>query len=180
MEFFVYENYATFDKLRKLKWNNNAIIMALRYYHTVLKKKITYDDLMEELKDGKASGVLSMLYGAVCAADSSITLPVFNDIYKAEHLKEYITAVYEGIKEYLPEPEIKDTGEDLDPSWPDTQSQVKKSQTEKTDWGYWIWIAKSKLGMTMEEIKETSLRAIIELYWQHLGERGVKRYDGED
>lgn len=127
-EFYPFENYATFDRVRKLKWNNNATLQAISYFNTVHGKKITRNNLIEGLASGAVEYIIAALYGALCAADKRITLPIFNRIYKPEYLSEYIKAVYEGAKANEPEPVIKDTGADLDPDWPDTQSEAKKNK----------------------------------------------------
>lgn len=131
-EFYPFENYATFDRVRKLKWNNNATLQAISYFNIVHGKKITRNNLIEGLASGAVEYIIAALYGALCAASEKITLPVFNRIYKSENLSEYITAVYEGAKANEPEPVIKDTGADLDTDWPDTQKEVKKKKLVTT------------------------------------------------
>lgn len=125
-DLYPFENYATFDKVRKLKWCNNTILYAIEYYRVIYKEKLDYDMIMKEIQDAKMRAVISLLYGALRAADKQIDIMDFGRIYKSENLKEYIDAVIEGMKAYLPEPEIQDHGQNLDEGWPDTQSQVKK------------------------------------------------------
>ena len=129
------ENYATFDRVRKLKWCNNTILYAIEYYRIVYKEKMTYDLILHEIENTKMRAVLALLYGALKAADDRIDITTFGRIYKNDFLKEYIDAVVEGMEAYLSEP-VYDHGENLDEDWPDTQSEVKKGIIEKTDWGF--------------------------------------------
>ena len=122
------ENYATFDRVRKLKWCNNTILYAIEYYRIVYKEKMTYDLILNEIENTKMRAVLALLYGALKAADDRIDITTFGRIYKNDFLKEYIDAVVEGMEAYLPEPEFYDHGENLDEDWPDTQSEVKKKE----------------------------------------------------
>lgn len=130
-DLYYFENYATFDRVRKLKWCNNTILYAIEYYRIIFKEKTDYDRIMKELQDKKMRAVIALLYGAIKAANNKINIMVFGRIYKNENLKEYIDAVIEGMEAYLPEPEIQDHGQNLDESWPDTQSQVKKKELSK-------------------------------------------------
>ena len=107
-DLYPFENYATFDKVRKLKWCNNTILYAVEYFRIVYKEKMDYDLIIKELRDGKIRAVISLLYGALKAADKRIDIMRFGRIYKNENLKEYIDAVIEGMEAYLPEPEIQD------------------------------------------------------------------------
>lgn len=125
-DLYPFENYATFDKVRKLKWCNNTILYAIEYYRIIYKEKITYDLLLYELANTKMRAVIALLYGALKAANYRMDIITFGRIYRNENLKEYIDAVIEGMQAYLPEPEIQDHGQNLDEDWPDTQSQVKK------------------------------------------------------
>ena len=122
------ENYATFDRVRKLKWCNNTILYAIEYYRIVYKEKMTYDLILHEIENTKMRAVLALLYGALKAADDRIDITTFGRIYKNDFLKEYIDAVVEGMEAYLPEPEFYDHGGNLDEDWPDTQSEVKKKE----------------------------------------------------
>jgi len=125
-DLYPFENHATFDRVRRLKWCNNTILYAVEYYRIIYKEKIDYDMIMKEIQDGKMRAVISLLYGAARAADNRIDIMLFGRIYKNENLKEYIDAVIEGMEAYLPEPEIQDHGKNLDEDWPDTQAEIKK------------------------------------------------------
>lgn len=130
-DLFPHENYADFDRVRRLKWCNNTILYAVEYYRIIYKEKIDYDMIMKEIQDGKMRAVISLLYGAARAADNRIDIMLFGRIYKNENLKEYIDAVIEGMEAYLPEPEIQDHGKNLDEDWPDTQAEIKKKELSK-------------------------------------------------
>lgn len=130
-DLYPFENYATFDKVRKLKWCNNTILYAVEYFRIVYKEKMDYDLIIKELRDGKIRAVISLLYGALKAADKRIDIMRFGRIYKNDNLQEYIDAVVEGLEAYLPEPEIQDHGKNLDEDWPDTQAEIKKKGLSK-------------------------------------------------
>lgn len=130
-DLYPFENHATFDRVRRLKWCNNTILYAVEYYRIIYKEKIDYDMIMKEIQDGKMRAVISLLYGAARAADNRIDIMLFGRIYKNENLKEYIDAVIEGMEAYLPEPEIQDHGKNLDEDWPDTQAEIKKKELSK-------------------------------------------------
>ena len=125
-DLYPFENYATFDKVRKLKWCNNTILYAIEYYRVIYKEITNYDVIVKELQDSKMRAVISLLYGALKAANNQTDIMTFGRIYKSDNLKEYIDKVIEGMEAYLPEPEIQDHGRNLDEDWPDTQSEVKK------------------------------------------------------
>jgi|GEM_PF-5242653 len=157
-DFYPFENYATFDRVRKLKWNNNATLQAISYFNTVYGKKITRSELIEGLASGAIEYIIASLYGALCAADERLTIQIFNRIYKPEYLSEYITAVYEGAKANEPEPMVQDNGENLDLDWPDTQSEVKKNKEKSTttlDIGFGS--RKAKLGYLSKKSKKQRL-----------------------
>jgi len=106
---------------------------------------------------------------------------VFGAIYNKDNVTECIDAALQGIKAYLPEPEIKDSGKNLDESYPDTQTE--KNQDKKGtryDWGYWFWFAKSKLNMTAKEFAETTQRAIYEQYKRYWTDRGHDMLSKDD
>lgn len=130
-DLFPHENYADFDRVRRLKWCNNTILYAVEYYRIIYKEKIDYDMIMKEIQDGKMRAVISLLYGALKAADKRVDIMFFGRIYKNDNLKEYIDAVIEGLQAYLPEPEIHDHGQNLDEDWPDTQAEIKKKELSK-------------------------------------------------
>lgn len=125
-DIYPFENYVTFDRVRRLKWCNNTIIRAVEYYRVIYDTKTDYDVIIKELQDGKMRAVISLLYGALRAANDRIDIITFGRLYKNDNLKQYIDAVIEGMKAYLPDPEIQDHGQNLDEGWPDTQSEVKK------------------------------------------------------
>lgn len=180
-DFFPFENYAEFDHVRRLKWCNNAVFNAIEYYRVIYGVNIDFDSIIKEMQDGKMRAVISLLYGALRAANNRLDIMAFGRLYKSDNLKQYIDIVVEGMKAYLPEPEIQDHGHNLDESWPDTQSEVKqKGIIEKTDWGYWYWFARSKAGMTAEEFGETTLRALMIIYKRYLKERGIDLYQKDD
>jgi len=130
-DLFPYENYADFDRVRRLKWCNNSILYAIEYYRVVLKQKTDFDLLLKDMQEGKIQAVISLLYGALRAANSKVGITEFGCIYKNDNLKQYIDAVVEGLEAYLPEPEIQDHGKNLDEDWPDTQSEIKKKELSK-------------------------------------------------
>ena len=131
-DFYAYENYASFDTQRPLKWCNGAIMYACQYYDQAFMEKITYDKILEDMLTGKLRAIVSLLYGAARMADNRIDYNRFGRIYKSQNLQEYINVVLAGIKHYQPEPEIKDSGENLDDSYPDTQTEVKKKTPTKS------------------------------------------------
>lgn len=180
-DLYPFENYVMFDKMRRLKWCNNTILYAIEYYRVVFNQKMDFDLLLKDMQDGKIQAVISLLYGALRAADNKIDIIKFGRIYKNDNLNQYIDVVVEGMEAYLPEPEILDHGQNLDESWPDTQSEVKKKGIiEKTDWGFWYWFARSKAGMTAEEFGETTQRALMIIYKRYWKDHGVDLYRKDD
>jgi len=179
-DLYPYENYAKFDKIRRLKWCNNAVLYAIEYYRVAYGVKTNFDLMLRELQDGKLRAVIGLLYGALRAADNTIDVAKFNKLYRVNNLKEYIDVVIEGMMAYLPEPEIQDHGQNLDESWPDTQAKAReKGIIEKTDWGFWYWFAR-KAGVTSQEFGELTMRALWILYKRHMKDRGVDLYRLDD
>ncbi|HHU77829.1 MAG TPA: hypothetical protein GXZ29_02960 [Clostridiales bacterium] len=180
-DLFPHENYADFDRVRRLKWCNNTILYAIEYYRVVLNIKTDFDLLINDMKDGKLQAVISLLYGALRAVDTKVDITEFGRIYKPGNITQYINVVVEGLEAYLPEPEILDHGQNLDESWPDTQSEIrKKGIIEKTDWGFWYWFARSKAGMTTEEFGNTTLRALMIIYKRYWKDHGIDMYKVDD
>jgi hypothetical protein len=130
-DLYPFENYATFDHARRLRWCNNTILHAIEYYRVINGTKIDFDLLVKELQAGKLRAVISLVYGAVRAADDKMDIMAFGRIYKNDNLKEYIDVAITGMAAYLPEPEITDQGQNLDEEWPDTQAEVKKKTSSK-------------------------------------------------
>lgn len=128
------ENYATFDRVRKMRWDNEAILNAISYHQMVSGHEITYDDILDGLNHNDMACVIALIYGALCSADKNMSFTKFGNVYRNEYLTEYLDAVNEGINHYLPDPTIDDDLEDLDESYPDTQAEIKKKtpQPEKT------------------------------------------------
>ena len=129
-DFYAYENYASFDVPRPLKWCNGAILHACQYYEQAYLEKITYDGILADMRAGKLRAIVSLLYGAARMADSKIDYYRFSRIYKAANIEEYVNTVLAGIKQYQPEPEIKDSGMNLADDYPDTQAEVKKKTVQ--------------------------------------------------
>ncbi len=169
-DLFSYENYAQFDKVRKLKWCNNAIKYALDYMRIIFNQEIDYDGLIRKLSDTRV--IISLLYGAAKAADGK--MDIMNFKYKSQNIYEYTSAVLDGIENYLPKPENIDHGRNLDEDWPDTQKQLQNTY-EKTDWASWYHFAITK-GISPEQFGEMTYRALYALYRQHMKERGIDLY----
>ncbi len=126
------ENYAVFDRIRPLVWSNAAIVNACHYMMTLYQKKTTYDEIIKEfLSKGTIESTIALLYGATKAANDRMDVFWFGRIYRSSNLDSYINAVIQGVASYLPEPEIKDSGNNLDESYPDTQAEVKKKKIRK-------------------------------------------------
>ncbi len=132
-DLYPFENYATFDKIRKMKWCNNTFVYAIEYKRVVLGEQTDYDKIMQSI--GSIDTIIALIYGALKAANDKIDISNFGRIYKGEHLKEYIEKVLEGVKMYHPEPEIKYSDDDLDEGWPDTQGELKKKVSTKRQTG---------------------------------------------
>lgn len=133
---YAFENYATFDCIRKLKWNNNAMRYAVEYSRVALGIETTVDLIWAGVKNVSAQTVLALLFGALRAADPTMDIPLFGAIYKSDFLGEYLAAVIEGMKNYLPDiDEGADHGQNLDESWPDTQGELKKNKLSPTPTG---------------------------------------------
>ena len=125
-DLFAFENYATFDRIRPLKWCNAAMLHACAYYRTIFSSELTYDQLITELLQGNLRAVISLVYGAARAADAQMTVYRYSQVYKSDNLQNYIDVALEGIKAYLPDPETQDSGKNLDDSYPDTQAETQK------------------------------------------------------
>jgi hypothetical protein len=122
-----YENHTTFDHERRLLWCIDAMLNAIRYYREAFEEETTRDTLLDELERYNQRVIISLLYGALRAADEQMTPFMFARIYKKNNLKQYIDVVLEGVVHYLPHPgEQAKHSRKLDESWPDTQSEVKK------------------------------------------------------
>jgi hypothetical protein len=130
-DLFAFENYATFDRIRPLKWCNAAMLHAGTYYKAIFDKEVTYDQLMSELLQGNLRAIVSLVYGAARAADNTMTAFRFSQVYREDNLKDYSDAALAGVKEYLPDPETQDSGKNLDESYPDTQAEAQKKTKEK-------------------------------------------------
>lgn len=125
-DFMPYINKAVFDHERQLKWCNATMAYAVEYARDNGIGD-TSDEVLDATEKGNLEGMKALLYGALRAATLAMTLKRFYDIYKPENLYQYMEAVGDGIRHYRPE-DTGDNGEDLDESWPDTQSQVKKKK----------------------------------------------------
>lgn len=134
-DLFAFENYATFDRIRPLKWCNAAMLHAGTYYRSIFDKEATYDQIIAELLQGNLRAIVSLVYGAARAADPGLNAFRFSQIYREENLKEYIDAALAGVKEYLPDPETPDSGKNLDESYPDTQAEAQKKTKAKDSIG---------------------------------------------
>ncbi len=130
-DYFPYENTAEFDFERLLKWSNATIVYAIDYCKKVSNEQLDYDTLVQELLKGTLRSVQALLFGALKAADHKIDIKRYTQIYKPDNLAAYVTAVMDGMAHYMPDPEIKDTGKDLDDAWPDTQAELKKKASTK-------------------------------------------------
>ena len=130
-DYFPYENSDNFDINRTLKWSNETIINAIKYYESVCGVKISYDDILVELRSGTLRSIQALLFAALKTADPKMTAQRFSQIYKNANLPSYINAVLDGMSHYLPEPTDKDQGENLDPDWPDTQEELKKKGSDQ-------------------------------------------------
>jgi hypothetical protein len=135
-DLYPHENYATLrGKEYRMRWCNAAFLHAIDYYRKTHGEEITYDGLINAVRESKMSGVVALIYGAVRAANPSVDYIRFCSIYDNDHLTDNISAVLEGVSAYLPEPEgVVDDGKNLDESYPDTQGELKKkvSSTEQT------------------------------------------------
>jgi len=129
-DFYAYENHASFDVPRPLKWCNGAILYACQYYEQAYLEKISYDGILADMRSGKLRAIVSLLYGAARMADNRIDFYRFSRIYKSANIEEYVNVVLAGIKQYQPEPDIKDSGLNLADDYPDTQAEVKKKTVQ--------------------------------------------------
>ena len=145
-DLFAFENYATFDRIRPLKWCNAAMLHAGTYYKAIFDKEVTYDQLMSELLQGNLRAIVSLVYGAARAADNTMTAFRFSQVYREDNLKDYIDAALAGVKEYLPDPETQDSGKNLDESYPDTQAEAQKNEGKGKgfDWGILVLVRKKQ------------------------------------
>src|SRR5574343_661860 len=105
-ELYAHENYATFDRIRPLKWCNAAMLHAGTYFRPIYDQEMTYDQIIADLIAGNLKAVVSLVYGAARAADQQMNVYRFSQVFREDHLKEYIDAALEGVKAYLPDPEI--------------------------------------------------------------------------
>jgi hypothetical protein len=131
-DFFPYKNSAKLDIERPLKWANETILRTIEYYQSVCHETTDYDAIIAELRNGSLRPIQALLFGALKAADPKMNTKRFSQIYKPHYLAEYVTAVMDGMANYFADSDMKDTGDDLDPEWPDTQAEVKKKTLRPT------------------------------------------------
>lgn len=134
-DFYAYENEATFDKVRRLKWCNDTFRYAIEYYNG-LGIDMDVDSILSEITGVKIRAVLALLYGALRAEYPKVTIGYFNHVYQNNNITEYIDVVIDGIKHYMAEPDKSISQElDLDKKWPDTQAELKKKELSKKQTG---------------------------------------------
>lgn len=132
MDFYPYKNTVRMNEIRSLTWSNGTILEAVYFYKVIFEVDITADALLAELQSKKLRAIQALLFGAIKVSNPEFTTDMFAKIYKPENLSEYVAVVLNGMVHYYPEPEIKDRGEDLDESYPDTQKEVKKKRQGRT------------------------------------------------
>lgn len=125
-DLFPFENSASFDRDRQLKWCNAAVLHAMAYCKQISDIDLSYEQMLDELREGRLRAIQALLYGALKAGDDRVTVKRFGDIYKTGNILQYVEAVIDGMAHYLQPPGSKDDEKDLDPEWPDTQKEVKK------------------------------------------------------
>lgn len=136
-DLYPHENYVTLKgKEYRMKWCNAAFLHAIDYYKKTHSEEITYDGLINAVRNSKMAGVVALIYGAVRAANPSVDYIRFCNIYDNESLMENISAVLDGVSSYLPKPDgVVDDGRNLDESYPDTQGELKKKESSSEPTG---------------------------------------------
>lgn len=136
-DFFPFENTAEFDIERQLRWSNETILQSIAYYNAVCGESVDYDKIIDELRSGSLRAYQALLYGALKAVDKQMSFKRYAQIYKADekHAIQYFNAVLDGMNKYLPVPKVLDSGENLDPEWPDTQDELKKKESSRRQTG---------------------------------------------
>lgn len=168
-DYFPYENSAPLDAERRLVWSNAAILHALTYCEAVCGVSLEYEQILDELRDGRLRAIQALLYGAAKTADERLTIKRYGYIYRTNNLTQYVAAVLDGMSHYLPPPTVADNEENLDPDWPDTQAEARKKGL-RIDWGYWIHFC-NKIG---REFRGQTMRSMLALQRLWLKEQGIE------
>ena len=172
-----YRNQVTLDRVRWLRWCNRAILHGLEYYGQAVETTNS-DTLISKVASGDIAAMLALLYGAASAEDPGITPATYTRMVQPERGPEYVDVVLDGLRHYLPPPQVQDDGQNLDEDWPDTQAEVRKrGPVQCTDWGQWYRFARTEYGMTREEFLDTTQRELHGLDMQRLVDRGVVIWD---
>ena len=174
-DFFAYQNSFKYNKTYLLRWDIKAIVTALDYLEDNYKLTLGQKELIDGVTALDERYVKAILYGAMFSAGSidaesfeKLNIPYEKCIFK----------IFQGLSSYLPPPQITDTGEDLDESYPDTQSKVTAANRDEV--GGWIWLALTKLKIPSKDVERLSLKNIVLRYKKQLEDEGFVQYEEGD
>ena len=150
-DLIVYRDEITVNGSRKKKlvFNNRMLGYAEQYYMSKGFEKSS-EDILKEAASVKLIAISAILYGAICAADSSYSVSQFSKDFKIDRIAEYIVKVAKGLTEFLPEKKNEQ----------DDSAEKSTADNGGDMIGDYFELARKALGMTDEEILDSSLRII--------------------
>jgi|GEM_PF-2500859 len=133
---------------RKLVFDNRMLGYAEQYCKE-REFELTAEEILQEAASVKVRAIYAVLFGALRSGNETYSLSVFNKEFRIDRIALYIEKIAKGLTEFLPESEKA--------YFPD---EYKKSDEGGDMIGDYFDLARSALGMTDEEILDSSLRAI--------------------
>lgn len=131
--------------VRLTAWCNETFLHAQTLLSLLGEREITYTSISNNLD--KPTVLYALVYGALKAADESLSLPDFSSLVKPGEVIEAVSDIVDGIKQYSRIIDSVEFGE-LDEEYPETRQM---SEGGGVDFSWWFSALKSA-GYSMKEI----------------------------